>query len=86
MTTPTKRKTSRPVPTELHALLLKACPPGEDGKKGSIRSTLAPALGVVFQYVYRWIEENRLPAKFVKPIVKLSEGRVTKEDLIDFVI
>ena len=85
MTEPTKRRTSRPVPTELHALLHKACPPAEGGE-GSIRATLAPALGVSYQYVYRWIEGNKLPAKYVKSLVEIAQGRVTQEELIVFVI
>ncbi|MBO6279747.1 MAG: helix-turn-helix domain-containing protein [Pseudomonas sp.] len=85
MTEPTKRRTSRPVLTDLHRLLLKACPPGKDCE-GSIRGTLATALGVSYQYVYRWIETNRLPPKFVKPLVEIADGRVTQEELIEFVI
>lgn len=79
------RKTSRPVPTALHALLHKACPAGTDGE-ASIRATLAPALGVSYQYVYRWIEANKVPAKFVKQLVEIADGRVTQEELIEFVI
>lgn len=69
----------------LHELLLKACPPDKDGK-GSIRSTLAPALGVSMQYIYIWIRDKRIPPRFVKPIVEASGGHVTVEDLIPFVI
>lgn len=85
MIQPTKRRTSRPVPTKLHALLHKACPPGKDGD-GSIRATLAPALGVSYQYVYRWIEADKLPAKYVKPLIEIAGGRVSQEELIVFVI
>lgn len=85
MTEPTKRRTSRPVPTTLHSLLLKACPPEKEGP-GSIRGTLAPALKVSYQYVYRWIEQNKLPPKFVKQLLEIGEGRVTQEELIEFVI
>jgi hypothetical protein len=86
MTEPTKRRTSRPVLTKLHSLLLKACPPGPDNCEGSIRGTLAGALGVSYQYVYRWIEMDRVPPKFVKPLLEIAEGRVTQEELIVFVI
>lgn len=79
------RKTSRPVPTALHKLLHEACPTGSDGE-ASIRATLAPALGVSYQYVYRWIEANRIPAKFVKQLVEVANGRVTQDQLIPFVI
>lgn len=83
--TATGRRTSRPVLTDLHKLLLKACPPDKGGE-GSIRGTLATALGVSYQYVYRWIETNRVPPKFVKPLLEIAEGRVSKEELIEFVI
>lgn len=79
------RRTSRPKLTTLHSLLFKACP-GKEGGEGSIRSTLAPALGVSYQYVYRWIEANRLPAKYVKPLIEIAAGRVSQEELIVFVI
>lgn len=85
MTEPTKRRTSRPVLTKLHSLLLKACPPDGDND-GSIRGTLAGALGVSYQYVYRWIEMDRVPPKFVKPLLEIAEGRITQEELIVFVI
>lgn len=69
----------------LHKLLLKACPAGKTGP-GSIGSTLAPALGVTHQYIYRWIEDGRVPAKFVKPIIAASDGRVSVEELLPFVL
>lgn len=70
---------------ELHKLLLKACP-AKALAAGSIRSTLAPALGVSHQYVYRWIEENRVPPKFVAPLVEISQGRVSREELIPYAV
>lgn len=70
---------------KLHSLLLKACPK-KGSSPGSIPATLAPALGVSYQYVYRWVSEGRVPAKFVKKIVEVSEGRVSVDDLVPFVI
>lgn len=85
MTEATKRRTSRPVPTKLHELLIKACP--ADGKQqGSIRRTLSPALGISYQLIYRWINNDKLPAKYVKPLVKVSGGSVTQEELLTFVL
>lgn len=81
----TGRRTSRPAHTKLHSLLVKACPSNKDGP-GSIRKTLAPALGISYQYVYRWIEADKVPAKFVSRLVDVAEGRVTQDDLIPFVI
>lgn len=69
----------------LHTLLLRACP-RKGNSPGSIPATLAPALGVSYQYVYRWVAEGRVPAKFVKKIVEVSEGRVSVDDLVPFVI
>lgn len=70
---------------ELHSLLLKACP-REGYDTCSIRGSLAPALGVSYQYIYRWVKEGRVPPKYVKPIVALSEGRVSVDCLVPFVI
>ena len=70
---------------ELHKILLRACPLKENTPR-SIRGTLAPALGVSFQYVYRWIADGRIPPKYVNPILEASEGRVTLDELLPFVI
>lgn len=69
----------------LHKILLKACPAGKNSP-GSIKTTLAPALGVSHQYVYRWIEEGRVPSKFAKPLVEVGAGRVTLEELLPYVL
>jgi len=62
---------------ELQYLLLTACPPDKRGKASV--PVLAQHLGVSHQYVYRWIEEDRVPADFVRPLVEMSNGRVTYE-------
>lgn len=85
MNAPKGRRTSRPAHTPLHALLVKACPPDGDDP-GSIKKTLAPALGITHQYIYQWIEKGKLPAKYVKPLVDAAAGRVDQEELIQFVI
>lgn len=69
----------------LHNLLLRACP-RKDSAQGSIPATLAPALGISYQYIYRWISDGRVPAKYVTKILDASEGRVTMDELIPFVI
>lgn len=61
----------------LHDLLLDACPPDKEGNKSIV--ILAKRLEISAQYIYAWIKTNRVPPKFVKPIVKLSRGRVTYE-------
>lgn len=71
----------------LHQLLLRACPPGpKAGDAGSIKATLAPALGVCHQYLYRWIESNRIPAKFAKELVTISNDRITLDEVLPFVL
>lgn len=69
----------------LHDLLLLACP-RTGYPKCSIRASLAPALGVSHQYIYNWIAAGRIPANKVLKIVEVSEGRVSQEDLIPYVI
>lgn len=70
---------------ELHQILLTACPPNINGSR-SIRGSLAPALKVSHQYIYRWISDGRVPAKYVKKIVDVADGRVTVDELLPFVI
>lgn len=67
---------------ELHDLLLKACPANEKG----VRSipVLAKALAISHQYVYRWIEEKKIPPKFVKKIVELPGQTITRQDFLPF--
>lgn len=84
MTKPAARKTSRPEHTELHKLLIRACPAVAGGGEKTIKA-LAPHLGVSFQYVYRWIELNTLPPKYAIKVLNVAEGRVTREELVPFV-
>ncbi len=67
----------------LQDLLLEACPPDRHGK--SSVPVLARALGISHQYVYRWIETNRVPPGFVQPMVDASKGRVSIEDFHAYV-
>lgn len=71
--------------TELHELLLLASPADKKGM-GTIRRTLAPALEVSYQYVFRWVQENRIPPKYARKIVELSDGRVTLEDILPYAL
>lgn len=63
----------------LQELLLECCPDDARGKK-SIPS-LAKALGVTHQYIYRWISDGVVPAKFAAKCAELSGGKRT---LVDF--
>lgn len=64
----------------LQTLLLKACPPDSSGKKSI--PLLAQALDVSHQYVYRWIEENSVPPKYVSKIVGLVDAAAPDEDKV----
>lgn len=69
--------------TSLKDVLLKACPPDEHGEKSINR--LARALDMTSQAVYKWIEIERIPGPQAQRIIDLSEGRITRKDLMDFV-
>ena len=71
----------------LHKLLLKAAPEGPevDGKRATPSiSTLAMALGMSHWAVYVWIKNKRVPARRVKRLVEIGEGRVTEGDFHPF--
>lgn len=86
MKAPPARRSSRPDHSELHKLLIKACPPNKDGSQGSISTTLAPKLNVSFQSIYQWIRRNQLPPKQARALVEAAGGRVTLQEVMDFVI
>lgn len=67
----------------LHRLLLEICPPDPETNKKSIPG-LANQLGVTHQYVYKWIENNRVPVKQAKKLVQMSNGQKTLNDFSDF--
>ena len=67
----------------LQNLLLQACPPDKNGKASV--PVLARQLGISHQYVYRWIEMDRVPPAFVPEMVRVSQGRVRLEDFHDYV-
>lgn len=71
--------------TDLHELLILASP-GDKKGVGTIRRTLAPALGVSYQYVFRWVQEKRIPPKYARKIVELSDGRVTLDDILPYAL
>lgn len=68
----------------LHSVLLRACPPDEEGRKSI--PILARTLGTTYQNIYsRWIEQNRIPQHWVHEILLVAEGRVAMDDLLPFV-
>jgi len=67
----------------LHDLLLSACPPGENGTRSIV--VLAGYIQVSHQYVYRWIKDNRVPARFVRRLVELSGGKLELADFNKYV-
>lgn len=68
---------------ELQDLLLKACPPDKNGKRSI--PVLAKHLGVSNQYVYRWIDEESVPPKYVRKLVEISDEKVSFNDFHKFV-
>lgn len=69
---------------DLQDLLLKACPPAKDSGRVSI-PVLAAQLGITASYVYKWIEQNQVPPKYVRKIVEISNGELTLEDFHPYV-
>lgn len=68
----------------LYDLLINVCPPSKKGRRSII--ILSEKLGVSYQYIYKWIETGRVPAKYVKPILELSDGKIKQQDILPFVI
>lgn len=66
----------------LQTLLIEACPADERNKRSI--PVLAKQLGLSPAYVYRWIEDEVVPQKFVGKIVSLGNGRVRLEDFHPF--
>jgi hypothetical protein len=67
----------------LSELLLECCPETEDGPPSLPR--LAKHLGISYQYVYRWVKEDRVPPNFVRHLTELSAGRVAIHQFHDYV-
>lgn len=67
----------------LQDLLLKACPPDSEGKRSI--PVLAKHLGLSNQYVYRWIKDASVPAKYVRKLVEIADGRVSFSDFHEYV-
>lgn len=69
----------------LHQLLLRACPPDENGNQSIPR--LAEFLGVSHQVIYdRWIKNGRIPTvhKRASKLLKIANGRITQEELLPY--
>lgn len=68
---------------DLHALLLKACPPDDKGKQSI--PVLAQALGVSHQYIYKWIDAKKVPPAYASKMVDKANGRVALTDFHPYV-
>lgn len=65
-------------------LLLKACPPDENGEVSITK--LANRMGITNQSIFRWCRLRAIPAKRAQQIVDASEGRISMDDVLPFVI
>lgn len=67
----------------LHDLLLKACPPNEDGEKSI--TILAEKLEISAWSIHKWVQKGKIPPLRAVEVVDISEGRVTLADFSPFV-
>lgn len=67
----------------LHTLLLRACPENEHGNK--TLTSLAKAMNLSRWAIRKWINAGKLSPERAMQVVKISEGRVTLEELHDYV-
>ena len=67
----------------LHDLLLKACPPDENGVKSI--PILAEAISMTSFGVYKWIKNVKIPADKAVRVVEISGGRVVLEEFHPYV-
>jgi len=68
----------------LQAMLLDACPPNAEGAVSIV--ILSEAMKLSNWAVYRWIETGRVPANRARQLVDVSEGRITLDRVLPFVI
>lgn len=66
----------------LHDLLLKACPP--DAKSKRSIPVLAKFLGCSHQYIYRWIEDGKIPPKFARALAEREGADVQLAEFLPF--
>lgn len=81
MNSPRYRKLAELGP--IHDLLLSCSPNDEKGEKSI--TTLAKALDLTHTAIYKWIENKKIPAKWARKMVTLSNGAVTLDQFDVFV-
>lgn len=69
----------------LQDLLLKACPPDAENGRISI-PVLARHLQLSPACIYKWIASGVLPNDQAMRILKLAEGKVTREEFFVYVL
>jgi hypothetical protein len=67
----------------LHDLLLKACPPDENGVTSI--PILARSLGMSAWGVFKWIKADKIPPRQAARISQMSDGRVSLDDFTPYV-
>lgn len=66
----------------LQDVLLKFCPPDENGRRSI--PLMAAALGISTQALYAHIRKKSLPVRRAKQVVQMSEGKITLLDLEEY--
>lgn len=68
----------------LRDALITASPLDEASRRSIAH--LCRVIGIKYQSAHYWIKADRLPPRRVNDIVAASQGRVTVEDLLPFVL
>lgn len=68
--------------SDLQALLLRCCRPGEKGHKSIPR--LADQLDLASYTIYKWIKANHVPHWRVTQLVAHAQGDVTVDEFVPF--
>lgn len=71
---------------ELYDVLDRAFPAYRTRRGFLNVNELSLALGTTSQNMYKWFKKEKVPAKYVKPLLTLSKERMTLDKLLPFVI
>ena len=71
--------------SDLYLMLRDKFPQFRNGEHLKVRD-LAKAIPVSYQAMYRWLDQGRLSRGAAQSLVDLSQGRLTKEEVVKFVL